>query len=293
MVGLHPEALTLFFNVEFPPIEFASPSGSFTGMAADIVQILEERLGVTFQKRPSSDWHNHLLSLENGGCAVAPTIVATPEREKYAFFSAPYATAQVVIITSSQPFPIELSLKDLRERRVAVVSGYATEQYLLQQGLSNIVPVKNVPEGLHRLSFGQVDAFVENMAVAAYYVTKEGIPNLRVSGKTDYSFAWRIGVSKRYPLLFSAIQKALSTISEEEFKRIRKRWIAFDLYVGPNPEILLWLKFAALFALLLLLSLTAITLFLKRRLNEKVLRSDRARRSTASSSREAEMESPF
>ena len=270
-LALHPEALTLFFNVEFPPIEFASPSGTFTGMAADIVQILEERLGVTFQKKPSSDWHSHLLSLKNGGCAVAPTIVATPEREKYAFFSAPYATAQVVIITSSQPFPVELSLKDLRKRRVAVVSGYATEQYLLQQGLSNIVPVKNVPEGLHRLSFGQVDAFVENLAVAAYYVAKEGIPNLRVSGKTDYSFAWRIAVSKRYPLLFSAIQKALATISEKELERVRKRWIAFDLYVGPNPEILFWLKFTALFALLLLLSLTAITLFLKRRLNEKVL----------------------
>ena len=63
----------------------------------------------------------------------------------------------------------------------------------------------------------------------------------------------------------------MATISEKELERVRKRWIAFDLYVGPNPEILFWLKFTALFALLLLLSLTAITLFLKRRLNEKVL----------------------
>ncbi len=33
----HSDKLTLFFNTEFPPIEFISESGEFIGMGADII----------------------------------------------------------------------------------------------------------------------------------------------------------------------------------------------------------------------------------------------------------------
>ena len=266
----NPEKLTLWYNIEFPPIEFASESGAFTGMGADIVSRIEERLGVSFIKSPSDDWNRHLAALENGECAVAPTIVATRERRRYAFFTSPYATVPVVIITHNAHRG-DLALAGLAGRRVAVVSGFATETYLrdMVSGRFEVVPVANVVEGLRSVSFGQVDAFVENLAVAAYYIEKEGIPNLRVAGSTDYAFAWSIGVSLEYPLLCTSIQKALDAIAETEIDAVRKKWITLGTGQGLDPATRRLLQVIGIFTALLLIGLACITFLLKRSLKEK------------------------
>ena len=41
------------------------------------------------------------------------------------------------------------------------------------------------------------------------FIEKEGIPNLKVAGKTDYFFSFSIGISKKYPILYNVVQKAL------------------------------------------------------------------------------------
>ncbi|MFH2066565.1 MAG: transporter substrate-binding domain-containing protein [Pseudomonadota bacterium] len=267
----NPHKLNLLFNIEFPPIEFSSPSGTFTGIGADVIAMIEGRLGVTFAKKPSDDWNRHLSALEEGTCAIAPTIVRTAERERFAFFTVPYATVPVVII-GSRDSPAGITLDDLAGRRVAVVSGYASEKYLHDraQDRFRVVPLLDVPEGLRAVSFGQVDAYVENLAVAAYYINKEGISNLRVVGRTDYEFAFSIGVSRQYPLLYSAIQKALDTIPDSELETIRNRWISLQVHRGLNPETISLIKLIAVFTVMLLLGLTGISYILKRMLKEKI-----------------------
>jgi PAS domain S-box-containing protein len=268
----HPEKLTLFFNTEFPPIEFISESGSFTGMGADVISRIESLLDINFIKTPLDDWNRHLAALKSGECAIAPTIVRTGERETYSFFTKPYATVPVVVITP-RTTSAKITLDDLAGQRVGVVSGYATETYLREKTLQNrfeLVTVANVSEGLRRCAFGQIDAFVENLAVAAYYIELEGIPNLRVAGTTDYQFAWSIGVSREYPLLFSAISKAMEQISADEMTTIRKKWITMEVDFKMDPKTRRNLILTALVSLLLLAGLTGITIFLKRRLNQNI-----------------------
>jgi PAS domain S-box-containing protein len=269
---VHPEKLTLFFNTEFPPIEFISESGSFTGMGADVISRIESLLDINFIKTPLDDWNRHLAALKSGECAIAPTIVRTGERETYSFFTKPYATVPVVVITP-RTTSAKITLDDLAGHRVGVVSGYATETYLREKTLQNrfeLITVANVSEGLRRCAFGQIDAFVENLAVAAYYIELEGIPNLRVAGTTDYQFAWSIGISREYPLLFSAISKAMEQISADEMTTIRKKWITMEVDFKMDPKTRRNLILTALVSLLLLAGLTGITIFLKRRLNQNI-----------------------
>lgn len=268
----HPEKLTLFFNTEFPPIEFISESGSFTGMGADVISRIESLLGIEFIKTPLDDWNRHLAALKSGECAIAPTIVRTDERETYTFFTQPYATVPVVVITS-RATSAQISLDDPANRRVGVVSGYATETYLRKRNLQDrfeLITVDNVSEGLRRTAFGQIDAFVENLAVAAYYIELEGIPNLRVAGTTEYEFAWCIGVSREYPLLFSAVSKALEQIPADEMTAIRKKWISMEVDFKMDPKIRQNLILTAIFSVLLIAGLTGITIFLKWRLNKNI-----------------------
>lgn len=267
----NPDKLTLLYSVDFPPIESASSDGEFTGLSAEIIAMIERRLGVRFRMKSSADWGQHLAALESGACAIAPTIVRTAERERYAFFTVPYATAPVGII-ATRAMVGNLTLDDLAGRRVAVVSGYATEQYVTDRakGRFEVVPVQNVREGLRQVAFGQMDALVENLAVAAHYIQQEGLPNLRVAGSTDYVFAWSIGVSRHYPLLFSAIEKALAAIPESTLDASRRHWIALNADHSLHPKTWYRLKLAGLFIGLLLVGLGGISALLKRRLNEKV-----------------------
>jgi len=266
------DSIVLWYNTDFPPIEFQAEDGTFVGLGADVVAMIEERLGVRFRKLASTDWDKHLAALESGECAIAPTIVRTSERERYAHFTLPYATVPVVIITT-RAHKEAMTLNDLSGLRVAVVSGYATERRLkeMAQDRFKIVTVQGVPQGLRAVSFGEVDAFVENLAVAAYYIEREGLPNLRVAGSTKYKFSWSIGVSRNYPLLFTAIRKALAEIPDSELEAVRKRWISLEPHSGLDPETMQALKLAALFVVALVISLGGISYFLKRRLAEKVI----------------------
>jgi len=274
----NPEKLVLWFNTEFPPIEFVSDTGAFIGMGADVIALVEKQLGITFIKQPCEDWNRHLTALASGECAIAPTIVATSERGGYAFFTQPYATVPVVII-ARRGGSHDMVVDDLLGKRVAVVSGYATESYASKQSLRvgfNVVPMSNVVEGLHTVSLGHVDAFLENLAVAAYYIDREGISNLSVAGSTDYAFAWSIGVSRRYPLLYSAIQKALDAIPENEMQAAHRKWMSLEISSWLSPETwrLIWV--IAGFGVLLIAGLVVITYVLRRRLREKVANLEQA-----------------
>lgn len=268
----NPDKLVLFYNTEFPPIEFISEDSTFIGFGADIISLVEKKLGVKFIKQPSFDWNDHLKALEEGRCAIAPTIVKTPERDQYAFFTTPYLKSPVVLI-SSRKISTQMNLENLTGLKIGVVSGYATEKYLRDQALLNrfsVVAINNVSDGLQDVSFGQVDAFAENLAVAAYYISKKNIPNLKVIGKTDFEFAWSIGISRKYPLLYSSIQKALNAINEDEYLTIKKKWILLESDIGINPQTLLILKISGIFLFTLIALLTVITVFLKKRLNKKM-----------------------
>jgi PAS domain S-box-containing protein len=241
------DKLILYYNTEFPPIEFAGPEGEFTGLGADVFAEIEKRLGVTFLRQPSDDWNAHLAALESGECAIAPTIVRTDERERFAYFTTPYATVPVVIITS-QSRSGQLTLDDLSGLRVAVVSGYASEKYVRDRAQ---------------------DRF-EILPVAAYFIQQEGIPNLRVAGRTELSFAWSIGVSRHYPLLYSAIQKALAEIPDAELGAMYRRWVSLSTPQGLAPEAVRRFILVIVFIVLLVAGLAGLTYYLKKRLNEKV-----------------------
>jgi len=265
--------IVLAYDANYPPIEFQDKDGRLAGLAADIIAKVEKRLGVSFQKRPSRDWHAVLTSLESGEAHLEGGIVRTPERERFAYFTAPYIILPHAIITQKNAFTKgTLTWDGLKGRRVAVVSGYASETFLRErsQGNFEVVPVQNVAEGLHNVSFGVVDAFVENLATTSYYIETETLTNLRVAGTTDHTSPMSIAVSRKYPLLYSAVQKALAEIPREDIEAARKRWVALHGEGVLNPEAWRLIKLAALFSTLLLLGLAGISYILKRRLNEKV-----------------------
>lgn len=267
----HLDEVSLWYDEGFSPFEFSDENDQFVGMGADIVAMVEKKLGMRIRNKIPGDWNTSLTGLESGECAVVPTIVNTPERAEYAFFTRPYARVPIVIITR-QNTGYGRSLEDLSRHKVAVVSGYATEGYLRSHkgGHFEILPVENVAEGLRSVAFGVAEAYVGDLATASYHIDSLGITSLQVAGETDYYFDLCIGVSKQFPLLFSSIRKAMDGISRDDLLSLQNKWITLKTRRGIPPETLRFLKVSALFTGLLILGLACITIVLKRRLNRKI-----------------------
>ena len=267
----HGDDIPLWFSDNFPPVEFMSGKGRFIGMGADVIALIEKQIGITFKKTVCKDWNRHLEALASGECAIAPVIVRTEERTRFAFFTTPYAVVPVVIITTRSRNG-QLTLADFTDKRIAVVSGYATEKYLETHSPGTVtrVAVPDVAQGLRAVSFGQVDAFIANLAVAAYYIDQEGISNLRVAGDTPFSFAFSIGISKKYPLLHTIIEKAVLSLPKKDLEAINQQWISLQGNQGWSKETIQYIKLTAFFIVLLVLCLIVFNVVLKSRLRKEI-----------------------
>ncbi|PTN37319.1 PAS domain S-box protein [Desulfonatronum sp. SC1] len=261
------DKLVLWYDRTFPPIEYASERGEFRGMAAEVMALIASRLGISFQVVPATSWPRLLEVLESGEAAVAPVIANTPERERFALFSEPYINIPVVVITTKNRTRAR-TLEDFKGLRVAAVQGYVTETFLRENyaDILEIVPVENSRAGLRDVAFGLVDAMIENMAVGVYYIEEQKLPNLRVAGPTDMIYHLSFGVSREYPLLYSAMNKAMQTVSDEEIRAVEKRWIALDGPGGLNREQIQRIKVAGVFLGSLIICLGLITIFMRRKL---------------------------
>lgn len=212
----------------FPPIEYTDEEGEYIGIAAEFMKIIENELGIEFQVVYCQDWEEVLQKAQNREVDMLPAAAQTPQRGNYMLFSSPYLEFPGVIICTKDSAEIKSS-EQLYSKKVAIVSGYVWEDFFtLHHPQINITPVDSIIEGLRKVSSGDVDAMVGTLPVVIYYIEKEGITNLHVTGETGYYTKLSILTRKDWPLLNSIMEKALRRIPDKEKKEILKKWISIE-----------------------------------------------------------------
>ena len=194
-----------------------------------------------------------MAKFKNHEVDLLGAMVKTPNREKFALFSDTIVTVPGGIFARSGS-PANLTLNDLKGKKVAVVSNYTAHDVLKDQYPEIILEVvPDVQTGLAKASLGMVDAYVENMANATYYSQEAGITNLHLAGSTDFAYRWGIGIRKDWPELQAILNKGLAAISEEERKQAIQRWIFIEgQQWRPSKMLIIGTVASSLAALLLL-----------------------------------------
>ena len=210
---------------EFRPVEFFNSSGEHEGLAADYLRLVAERLGLSFEVVQLENWDEVVRQARAREIDMWSAASATPQRLEFMNFTQPMVEVPAVILVRKQ-VKQDLTMEDLTGLKVAVVSGYAAHDFILEHypGLT-LDPVPNLEAALRKVSFGMVDAMVGNLATATYYMERQGITNLRVAGNTDQFYRWAFATRKDWPELQSILNKGLSSISSEEHQKIFSKWI--------------------------------------------------------------------
>lgn len=225
---------------EFQPIESLDENGRLIGIAADYLKILEGKLPIRFQILPASSWDHAVRMAKTRRADMFSAATKSAARSEYMLFTAPYIDLPGVIIIETKTAGIS-GLEDLHGKKVGVVAGYVWQEWIARDHPEiELMPVPDVQTGLQRVSFGEFDAMVGNLATASYHLKKLGITNLRAAAETGYFARLAIGTRNDWPLLNAILKKAVASIHPDESRVIYDRWIAFEIESGPRTRTILF-----------------------------------------------------
>ncbi|MBF0345725.1 MAG: transporter substrate-binding domain-containing protein [Nitrospirae bacterium] len=219
--------LRLGIDENRPPFEFIDEKGRYSGISAAFIEVAAKRLGIEIVPQRGLKWTEAIEKTKSGEVDVIPKMTPTETRKKILNFTRPYTTFPSVIVTRKDRYVG--GLDDLRGLKVGVVKGLVIETSLRKDRPDlTLVPLANVEMALRALSTSKVDAFVDNLGAITYCIDKIGLPNLKIAGSTPYTHDLAFGVRKDWPLLVSALDKALASIPDKEKTDIKNRWLALQ-----------------------------------------------------------------
>ncbi len=223
------------YDPAWKPLEFAT-DGEHQGISKDFCNLLSQRIGFELKPHPeATGWKESLALFDAKKIFLLPCLAANEDREKIMNFTSSYLEYNFMIITEKTGDFIG-SVADLDGKKVAVPEGYAVTELLKQEPYDiQFIYTSDVEESMLKISSGEAEATVANLAVASHYLNYSGFENLKIAAPTGYpKLEVKFGVLKSEPVLTSILEKGLATINAKERNEIVQNWVSVTYEHGVN-----------------------------------------------------------
>lgn len=246
--------LKICTNPNWKPIEFTE-NGKAQGISIDVINIISNKLGVKSNFITSKSWADSQKLFSSGECDILPAAVYTREREKFAYFTKPYLSYKLAIITSEDK-PIVTSIDAISDKVMARKrkSGIIDIMKRRYPGLK-VLEVDSYEDAFEKVENGEAYFTLATLPILSYYQYRHGLKNLKVAGYLDMSYDLSIAVNKSNYLLYNIIEKTLSTIPKSTVDIINDRWTTFK--VIKTVDYIFILKIVAVLLLIIVIILIA------------------------------------
>ncbi len=243
----HPD-IVLAPQVGLYPFEFFDDNGSYRGVAADYIALLEQRLGVQFKIRHIADPAQWQAAVKAGDIDIVAAARPASPPVKGMRVTAPHIVFPGVIV-AEQEYP---DLASLAGEKVAVVDGQQWGPLIAgRHPQIQVVPVPDTLAALEAINEGTISALISDVATVSYYIHREGMTDIRIVGSVEQNLELGIATRKDWPELNRIMEKALADISKAEHEKISRQWIHLKV-----PSLILgktfWLQLSSALATVLL-----------------------------------------
>lgn len=196
------------------------------GIAADFMALFEQSLGIPIELYPSNHWDESINYAKSRKCDIFSLAMATPERTEYMNFTKPYLSVPLVLATDyNKPFIADVTT--VQDKKMGIVSGYAFADLLREQYPNmQIVDVASVDEGLRLVESGKLYGFIGTLVAVGYAIQNHFTNEIKITGKFDSKWELGVGVRNDEPLLLSAFEKAIDSVSPQQNQLIINRWLS-------------------------------------------------------------------
>ena len=236
---------------DFAPYEWLDDKGNYLGINADILRLLESRLGVRFEVVKGRTWQETLDLAKAGELDMLTDAVSTADRRSYLNFTSPFLSSPIVIITNGQKGYVG-DIRQLYGKRVAVKQGYFMQEMLAREHPQiQLVATPDEKSAFALLKQDRADAYVGDAPSMNYLIQQSGELSLRISGTTDYRSDHSMAVVHRHPELLGILEKSIASIPQSQQEEIFNRWMGVRIEQGlPTRTVLLYAAAAGLLLLM-------------------------------------------
>ncbi|PDV99313.1 diguanylate cyclase [Candidatus Chloroploca asiatica] len=219
--------ITVAPDPDWIPYERIDEQGKFVGIAADMFDLLAERLDVEFAYVITRDWDQAIELSKAGEVSILPFLNQTPAREAWLIFTEPLLIDPNVFITREE-HPFIFDATQLSDTTLVLPSGTSVEERV-RRDFPNLMVVTVPSENavFQAVSNRQADLTLRSLTIAAYTIRKEGLFNLKIAGQAPESYVnrLRIGVLKDERMLRDILDKGIATITPREREAIINRHV--------------------------------------------------------------------
>jgi diguanylate cyclase (GGDEF)-like protein/PAS domain S-box-containing protein len=220
--------ITVCPDPDWVPYEQMDARGNFTGIAADLLHLISQRLGITFTYVRVKDWDEAVALSQAGKVLLLPFLNQTPKRDKWLTFTEPlFSDPNVFITREEHPFITNASL--LKDKTIAVPSGTSIEEKVRRDypNLKILNTGNSEAEVFKAVAERRADLTLRSLTVSAYTIRKGGWFTLKIAGQAPdvYVNRLRIGVIKSEPMLRDILNRGIATITPQELEEITNRHV--------------------------------------------------------------------
>lgn len=228
-IAAHP-VIRIAADPDYAPFQFTNERGQSVGLANDYLQLIARRLGLQFEYQLTDSWAESLQLIKDHKADMVAVATETPERLEYMRFTTPYVEFPDVIITRAGE-PVA-SLENLHGNSLLTIKGFGINEHLRNHHPQiKLQMADSVKSLLAKISTGEADVGVLNLATTSYAIEKWKIANLAISSSTDFSYALALASRRDWPMLHHLLQKGIDAISEDEKQAIARHWVGLQ----PGP----------------------------------------------------------
>ncbi|MAD41376.1 MAG: hypothetical protein CL623_03190 [Arcobacter sp.] len=218
------------------PFNFDTEENKLTGISTDYFNLISNKLDLKSHISIKTSFTDVINSIKKGSSDLTFSTTNTKEREEYSVFSNTYEKFPIAIATTNdKKFIPNASL--LERKKVAVGKGYSS-YYLLKEEYPHIkfIFTNNTKEALELVKKGKVYAAVDILPSLQFYINKSFSDHIKITGTTNLFFELKLMISKKHKELLSPINKAISSINNDEKNMIYRKWV-LSTKEGIDPSV--------------------------------------------------------
>jgi len=154
-----------FITENYKPLNYEE-GGELKGLAPDVLREICGSLGIPFEVSVLQWAQGYQSALSTGNAVLFSTVLSANRKDLFKW-AGPIASIDWTFYTLS---PAQITLTSLDDakavQRIGVIKDDAMEQYLLQQGFTNLVYVNNTIEAFDKLLKGEIDLIPSDKVMA-------------------------------------------------------------------------------------------------------------------------------
>jgi len=225
---------------DWEPFEMLDQKGNYTGIGADLFQLVAKRLDLHVTILQTKDWDESVAYSKAGKCQIISFLNQTPYRDTWLLFTKPHFSDPNVFITREEHAFIG-NPRDLIGESIVFPTGTAMEEIVRKEYPNlKVMTTPSELDAFKLVSAKKADMAMRSLIVAAYTIKKEGMFNLKIAGQLpDYINHLRIGVIQSEPMLRDILEKGVDTIGAEDRAFIVNRYVAINAQTVRDYSMLL------------------------------------------------------